>query len=143
MDFKKELFENLMECGVNSRIPDMSPNERKFFYDVLERYGLKRERAYTRIFRTGIGSGFEEWELRGIYGIISDFTARHSMQPCPLKEMHRFYSDMLEGRKAKFWEFVQPMGLGKNSCIYRMTNWNFQEWELVGMRSIINGLCKG
>lgn len=141
MNFKKETFENLLKCGVNSCIPELSLEERKVFYGVLEGYGLKSMRAYTRIFRTGAGSGFDEWELRGVYGIVDDFTARYSMQPCPREEMYRFYTDMLDGRKSEFWDFVRPMGMGKNSCIYRMTNWNFQEWELVGIRNIIEELC--
>lgn len=143
MEFKKEIFENLLECGVNSRIPELSPGERRMFYDVMEGYGLKKMRAYTRIFRTGVGSGFDEWELRGVCGIIDDFTGRFSMPPCPREDMCRFYTDVLDGRKAEFWEFVRPMGMGKNSCIRRMTNWDFQEWELVGIRSIIEGLCGG
>lgn len=142
MIFNKKVFENVLEAGVNSRIPELTDEERKSFYEALEGFGLKKNRAYLRMFRTGFGSGFEEWELIGIRGIIADFCKVEGL-PVPAEEdMCKFYLEDLEGRRSLFQEFVNPLGIGRNCAIYRFKNWNFQEWELMGMRNVINEICK-
>ena len=79
MIFNKETFKNVLEPGVHSRIPELSDEERKVFYEALEGFGLKKNRAYLRMFRTGYGSGFEEWELLGIRGIIRRFCEQEGL----------------------------------------------------------------
>lgn len=142
MILSKDNFENLLIAGVNSRIPALNDEERKFFYEALESFGLKKKRAYLRMFRTGFGSGFEEWELVGIRNIITDFCKQEGLPVPAEKDMCKFYLEDLEGRRSQFQEYVNPLGIGKNCAIYRFKNWNFQEWELMGIRNVIDEICK-
>lgn len=141
MIFKKETFKNLLESGVNSLVPELTVEERKIFFEALEYFGLKKNRARLRIFRTGFGSGFEEWELIGIRNIIRSFCEQEGMPVPTEKDLPMFYLEALEGRRSAFQEFVNPLGIGKNCAIYRFKNWNFQEWELMGMREVIERIC--
>lgn len=142
MRIKRDLFKNVLRVGPQSCIPQLNDDERKHLYEALESFGMKRKRAYLRIFRIGFGSGFEEWELVGIRNIVSDFCKKEGI-PVPTEaELPKFYLETLEGRRSLFQEFVNPLGIGKNAAIYRFKNWNFQEWELAGMRETIDRICE-
>ena len=53
MTLSKEIFENLRIAGPQSSIPALTDEERRFFYEALDEFGLKKKRAYLRIFRSG------------------------------------------------------------------------------------------
>lgn len=141
MRFCIKTFENLLKPGVNSMVPEVSPEERKALYGALNAYGISQSTAYTRIFRGGYGSGFDEWELRGIRGVIADFE-QSAGRPCPAEhDMPRFYLETLEGRRKEFCDYLQGLGMSYVTVIYRFKNWNFKEWELKGIRSIVEEIC--
>jgi hypothetical protein len=141
MSFTKKRFKNVLKPGVNSQVLDLSPDERKVLYDFMEQYDMSRSTAYNRFFRQGYGSGFEEWELHGVRNLIEDFCQKNEL-PVPLdEELPVFYLEKLEGFRAAFSDYVQPLGISKVTCLYRFKNWNFKPWEMRGIRSIISELC--
>lgn len=141
MIFRKETFQNILIPGANSRIPELSVEERVVFYSKLEEYGLKKGRAYSRIFRNGVGSGFDEWELMGIRQAVRQFASEYGIA-CSEEDLPSFYTEKLDGMREAFWGFMNEKGMSRATCIYRFKNWNFQPWELMGVQQIIDELCK-
>lgn len=143
MELNKNCFSFMLNAGANTFVYEFSPEEKSKIFDFFSKYGLKRDRLYSRMFRTGYGSGFEEWELRGIKCIIHEFLRQcGDKQELSDEEMMFFYERHLSGMKQKFWDFVRPLGIGKNACINRFRNWNFQDWEIIGVRNLVEELCK-
>lgn len=142
MELKQEKFENVLVAGRNYSIPDLSVDERNFVFAFFERYGLKRSRVYNRIFRAGHGSGFDEWELCGIRSLIAEFERQQGIRQSSECELSTFYFNRLDGLREKFWNFMACRGMSKATCIFRFKNWNFQEWELCGVRSLLHQVCK-
>lgn len=136
---EKKRFENLLLPGKNTLISELSEEERKKVYEVFGSHGMTTSRIYLRIFRTGYGSGFSEWEIRGINRIVRDYAEEYGMDISSMSDFSCFY-EKIEG-KQKFWDYMNRLGMGKNSAIYRFKNWNFQDWELVGVESIIDEIA--
>lgn len=135
----KEKLKELLNPGANSSDFDLSSYERGELRHYLRKYGMTDGRIYNRCFRSGKGSGFEPFEIEGIASLVKQFEARHGLIPTALEDLPFFY-DRLYLLKTDFCTFMGQHGMGKNACIYRFSNWNFQEWEVRGIRSILGDL---
>ena len=135
-------FENVLNPGADSRDLQLNAEQRKALYEQLERYGMPRSTAYNRIFREGNASGFEDWEILGIRKVVQDFCTAHNLPLPEEKELPSFYQEKLDGHREKLWLYMGPLGLSKVTCLYRFKLWDFKEWELKGIRSIIDELCQ-
>lgn len=135
----KEKLKELLNPGGNSSIPELSPYERKELVHYLHKYGMTYSRVYNRCFRTGKGSGFDPYEIEGIASVVRRYEEQRLLLPTALEDLPFFY-ERLRLLKTDFCEYMGTQGMGKNACIYRFTNWNFQEWEVRGIRSLIEGL---
>lgn len=140
MKVENDKLINLLNTGASSRISDFSTEERKAIYDEMNRYGMNQKCAYYRFFCRFPGTGFEEWELRGIRQVIADFISQQGMRPLNEGELCRFYEEMPYGKRQVFWEYIGVLGISKSTCIYRMKEWNFKPWEFVGVRNIFANL---
>lgn len=125
--------------GVNSPVPELLPEEKSAIYAAFEAQGLTKGTVYNRVFRSGEGSGFDEWELRGILNVVRDFEVANGLPVTGEADLPGFY-DRLQDKSKTFWPYMQALGLGTNSIIYRFKNWNFKPWELKGIRAIIDDM---
>lgn len=141
MKFELKTFENLLEPGVNSRVLDVQGEKRKKLYDYMLRYDMPRSTSYYRIFRSGYGSGFSEWELMGVFGIIRCFCEEKGLKVPSERGMKKFYLVNLDGMREQFCAYMLQRGMSRTTVIYRFKNWNFKPWEMRGIRSIISELC--
>lgn len=132
----KEKLKELIIPGANSSVPPLSSYERSRLTIYLGRYGMTASRVYNRCFRRGKGSGFEPFEVVGIAVLVRQFEEEHLLLPTALEDLPFFY-ERLYLLKTEFCLFMGKHGMGKNACIYRFSNWNFQEWEVRGIRSLI------
>ena len=142
MTLSIKTFEKVLNPGADSRDFNFDAEQRKALYEQLERYGMPRSTAYNRIFREGNASGFEDWEILGIRKVVQDFCTAHNLPLPKEKKLSSFYQKDLEGYRADLWAYMQPLGLSKVTCLYRFKLWDFKEWELKGIRSIIEELCQ-
>lgn len=136
----KQFLKNLLNPGVNSSNLGGTPEVRARVREFMAQYGMTESRVYTRMLRTGYGSGFDKWELQGIRSIIKEYAALVGMDEVTEADYPTFYDRI--PRKEDFWAYMNERGMGKNTVIYRFHEFNFQEWELVGMTELINKLLE-
>lgn len=137
MNIQREQLQVLLNSGNITRRPNLGKKEKTYVRDVFRSMGLSKDRFYYRCGRVGPGSGFEEWEVIGIHGCIELFCEERNLV-CPTDaEKHRFYGTYCEGYREALWLFMQERGMGKNATIKRFRKWNFAEWELVGVRAVV------
>lgn len=137
MEIAREKLEKLLNPGNLTRRISLPKKECTYVRDCFQKMGLSRDKFYHRCGRVGPGSGFEEWEITGIYGCIELFCEERNLV-CPTDaEKHRFYGTYCEGHREALWLFMQERGMGKNATIKRFRKWNFAEWELVGVRDVV------
>ena len=132
---KKERFENILSSSLKSNEIYFSLSEKKEIYDVFSSHGMTYSRVYNRFFRVGYGSGFDQWEILGIKNLVHNYEKENGLSLSAENDFPTFY-DRLDS-KQNFWDYMSKYGMGKNSTIYRFKNWNFQEWELLGIKHII------
>lgn len=137
MKIQRGQLETLLNPGNLTRRPTLGKKERTYVRDCFRRYGLSKDRFYYRYGRLGPGSGFEEWELEGIRGLIDAFCKEHGLAPVADEEKRRFYVAYCEGHREALWLFMQERGMGKNATIKRFRKWDFAEWELMGVRAVV------
>ena len=134
MILSAKTFENVLIPGVNSQDLELTTDQRKALFEHMDEYGMSRSTAYNRIFRQGFGSGFEQWELHGVLNVVQDFCKEKGIPAPTDAELPTWYLEQLEGYRAAFCDYVQPLGISKVTCLYRFKNWNFKPWELIGVR---------
>ena len=66
---KKQIFENLLKGDGCVTSDDLTADEKKRVYDVMQAAGMTDGTTYNRFFR----DGFKEWELTGIRQIVYDY----------------------------------------------------------------------
>lgn len=136
----KTFLRKLLEPGVNSSNLGGTPEVRARVRELMSQYGMSESMVYTRMLRTGYGSGFDKWELQGIRSIIAEYAALSGMGEVTEADYPTFYDRI--PRKEDFWTFMGERGMGKNACIYRFHEFNFKEWELMGAEVLINQLLE-
>lgn len=136
----KQFLRNLLNPRVNSSNLGGTPEVRTRVRELMTQHGMSDGTVYTRMLRTGYGSGFDKWELQGIRSIIAEYAALAGMGEVQEVDYPTFYDRL--PKKEDFWAFMGERGMGKNACIYRFREFNFKEWELMGAAALINKLLE-
>ena len=125
----------LVDSGNLTRHLPLTGQQKMYVREQFMKAGMTSYRFYNRCLCTGPGSGFEEWEVMGIYGCIDRFCKEQGLPF--VEDKSTFYDIACEGRREAFWNFMQPLGMSKVTVINRFKKWNFYEWELVGVRAVV------
>ncbi len=143
------IIEKLTEPKTHLECNDLTPNQKKFLWEVMARYGALQYFAYDRFFK----EGFHQWELIGVNQIKREFIEAHKAELFPkdvdthllptIEEMVTgkgvFYRvlGMSFGMKKVFVEHMNSLGMGANSVLNKFSTDDWREYERVGIRSII------
>lgn len=136
MKIERNQLKNLLNSGNLTRVPQLNREQKAFVREQFMQNGMSSYRYYNRCGSTGDGSGFDEWEIRGINGCIDDFCREHKLPLFPDEEKRDFYPS-IKGYKNDFAAYMHDMGMCKVTLLNRFEHWNFFPWELRGVRAIV------
>lgn len=129
---KKSYFTKIFNGRGRSTSSDFSVKEKEMLFSFFENHGMKRSTAYNRFFR----DGFKDWELNGVECCIKDFCISNEI-PCP-SDMRSFFRTT--DRKELFVSYIGNMGMSRSTVYKRFKNFSFKDWEIVGIRTLIDRL---
>lgn len=129
---QKRKFENLINSRGSSTSADFQVEEKERIFSVMENYGMSRGTAYNRFFR----DGFRPWEVIGVSNLIYGYIKEKELSAELNNDLPRFY-ELLE-KKSEFKEYANTLGMGVNTALTRFSGWTFKEWEIVGIKAIID-----
>lgn len=150
----KHIWRKIKECGVLNPT-DLTADDKKELYAVMERYGLPKATCYRRFFE----KGFSKWEIKGVSKIENEFLLSEVCGTDNGKEGEegsRGYVYVLEIAPgyddSKFWELVTNLKIGCKFCEvmaslgmtsqmtvrtrFRANDW--KPWELKGVGAILD-----
>lgn len=128
---QKQIFENLLNGSGCATSSDFLPEDKRTIFNVMSSKGMSDGTAYNRFFR----DGFSQWELRGIRQVITDYVKANSLDESLLDNLPGFYKSLAD--KTAFKQYMNGLGLGFNTTIYRFNGFNFRKWEMDGMEQVI------
>lgn len=121
---------------------DMSADDKKKLYSIMERYGATQSTTYNRFF----DKGFDLWELRGI-DLCKKLFIRENV-PADDKELSDhlfsvgsgFYTELpfMSGLKSNLVNYMASLGMEhRNTVCKRFDADDWKQWERVGILAII------
>lgn len=146
----KMLFEKLQKPKTHLQVDDLTPDGKKALWAVMMSHGASQGFAYDRFFK----EGFQAWELLGIDNIKRDFINTHKDDifpkgvtpdvPLIINEPGGFYRalGMNFGMKKVFTEYMNRLGMGANSVLYKFSSDDWKEYERIGINAIIKDFEK-
>ncbi len=129
---RKLYFAKILNGRGHSKSSDFSVKEKEKLFSFFEGYGMKRGTVYNRFFR----DGFKEWELSGVESCINDYCHSNGIEPPA--DMRTFFRE--SERKEMFISYMSKMGMSRPTVRKRFAAWSFKEWELSGVRNLIDRL---
>lgn len=129
---KKSYFTKILNGRGCSTSSDFSVKEKEMLFSFFENHGMKRGTAYNRFFR----DGFKSWELDGVERCIKDCCMSNEI-PLP-SDMRSFFRNT--DRKELFVSYMGNMGMSRPTVYKRFKNFSFKDWEIVGIRTLIDRL---
>lgn len=130
-------------------VKDLTADEKKRLYAVMERWGMSKTTCYSRFFY----KGFDSWELQGITKVINEFLLTAVFDS---EEGNRGYGYVLslmpDYDDSKFYELITNLKIGVRFCDYmsargmtsqmtvrtRFKAYDWKPWELVGIGNILD-----
>lgn len=133
----KQIWRKITDGGIlNAK--DLTVEQKKMLYAVMEGYGLPKATCYSRFF----DKGFDKWEIKGVSKIKEDF----------LVSELRNSDDRKLGKDCKFYNLVTNMKIGVRLCEvmsslgmtsqmtvrtrFKANDW--KPWEEKGIAAILN-----
>ena len=141
MRIERNQLNYLVDSGNLTRHLPLTGQQKMYVREQFMQAGMTSYRFYNRCLCTGPGSGFDEWEIMGVNACIDKFCREQGLPFVEDDEKGKFYDIVCEGRREAFWNFMQPLGMSKVTVINRFKRWNFYEWELRGVSSIVEQIC--
>ena len=132
---KKTILEKILAPHGVLAQSDLTADEKKHLYAVLEGMGMSMSTAYQRLFN----KGFDEWELQGIDRIKRDFIAENNL-PQLERVGEGFYSalPMMSGMKTELVNKLAQLGIEhRNTVDKRFDADDWKPWEHRGIRDIL------
>lgn len=150
----KQIWRKIKEGGVLDAT-DLTAEEKKALYAVMERFGLPKATCYSRFF----DKGFSPWEIKGVSKIKEEFLLSEVCNTDNDKsgeDGSRGYGYVLELAPdyddSKFYELVTNLKIGVKLCEvmsslgmtsqmtvrtrFRSNDW--KPWELRGIGAILD-----
>ncbi|MCF0243437.1 MAG: hypothetical protein HUK06_01590 [Bacteroidaceae bacterium] len=136
---------------------DLSANQKKCLYAVMQKNGATEMFSYTRFFR----DGFKEWELRGIDNIKKDFLKENEVQIMTatdesgdkgyagvlafIEQNDKAFYDILgmSRLKLKFIKHMESLGMCTSVVIKRFSELreqDFKAFERKGINAIVKDI---
>lgn len=154
----KDIFKKVSNHSSSAlEIRDLTPDEKKRLYALMQRNGSSASFAYDRFFK----EGFAWWELVGIDNIKKNFLRHHAADLLgPDRDGDKgyayalslddepgsFYRAILQvrGLADKFKRYMHYLGmLSEATIIRRFREDDWRIYERRGIRSIIDEYCDG
>lgn len=153
----KEKFKKIKSNGTFF-VDDLTPEEKRDVYAVMEKYGMPQSTAYFRFFRVG----FDPWEISGVYKLQREFLLSVFADIDGTgndEEGTRGYGYVLTLDKnyddTKFFDICNRLKIGNKLCDFiarrgmkspvttrkRFSSADWQPWEVIGLDAIIDEIC--
>lgn len=129
---RRKVFDNILKSGCAATSSDFTPEDKKTIFAVMSAKGMSDGTAYNRFFR----DGFVPWEIRGIEKVITDYVIENDINDGIVSDYVTFYKNL--ENKSAFKRYMNDLGMGFNTTIFRFSGFNFRQWELEGIERIIN-----
>ena len=144
----KNIWRKIKDNGVLDA-KDLTAEEKKQLYAVMDKYGMPKSSCYCRFF----DKGFDSWEIQGVTKIIEEFLLT---VVCDNEEGNRGYAYVLslmpDYDDSKFYEMITNLRIGVRLCDYmsergmtsqmtvrtRFKANDWKPWELVGIGNILD-----
>jgi len=148
------ILDKLAQPKAHLNRDDLTPNQKKHLWVVMQRHDATQGFSYDRFFK----EGFKEWELRGIDRIKKDFLQLHEKELWTTPEEdgtigyagvlafiddneHCFY-DLIGrvGLKMVFTAYMGELGMGSNTVLERFgkaQEEDFKDYERIGILAVI------
>lgn len=132
-------FNKLSQQGGYLTREDLTPNQKKHLWKVMQRHEAKPGFSYERFF----AKGFRKWELIGIDAIKNDFLKEHQAELAEvnIRKKDTFYHAIGRAHlKLTFVARMAKLGMGTNTVVSRFGNMretDFKEFERIGISTII------
>lgn len=144
----KQIFEKIFKGGVLKK-HDLTADEKKRLYALMNEKGLSSSAAYLRFF----DKGFDPWEIEGITITRNRFLISTAPPDSMTGDCGYLYVLTLadDYDDSKFYSLITEQKVGKNFCDYmadlgmksqatvrnRFKANDWKQWELDGIRNII------
>ena len=112
---------------------DLTIDEKKVLYGLMQMYGAGQALAYDRFFK----EGFDEWELQGIDAIVQDFCRENGITYQSDKSLFEMIDGQV-GLKEPLYQKMEPMGMCRNTVRKRFTQNDWKPWERMGIKKIMD-----
>ena len=111
---------------------DLSIDEKKTLYGLMQMYGASTALAYDRFFK----EGFDEWELEGIDTIVQTFCKDNGI-PYQIDKPLFDMIDVRLGLKEPLYHQMEAMGMCRNTVRKRFSQNDWKQWERMGIKKIL------
>ncbi len=131
----KNCFSKILSGGILN-VSDLTSDEKKSLFALMEKYGMSVSTAYLRFF----DKGFKSWEIMGVSKIKTDFLAPLSINEDAAFATSHFYARISTlGWGVQFCKYMKLHGMKSQMTVRsRFKSENFDDWEVKGVASIID-----
>lgn len=99
--------------------------------DIISSLGSKGM-SYTACFYRFTRDGFKVWEYEGVENLIKEFNPDYSGDI-------RFFWSQLESKK-DFLDFMESKAMSRCTVSTRFSNFNFKDYEIIGIKKVLEDL---
>lgn len=131
----KNCFSKILSGGILN-VSDLTSDEKKSLFALMEKYGMSVSTAYLRFF----DKGFKSWEIIGVSKIKNDFMASLVKKADATSDTANFYARISAlGEGVRFCNYMKSLGMKSQMTVRsRFKSENFDDWEVKGVASIID-----